>query len=90
MGRSRWQFSPLSIILDIMKTIDLITLIGSSVLSTQAALAKTMRQVCEADAPLTIDGAGKDQVVMMPLATFNQLINSNSDFYTHPEVIEND
>jgi len=60
-----------------MKTIDLISLIGSSGLSTQSALAKTMRQVCEADAPLTIDGAGKDQVVMMPLETFNKLTSSS-------------
>ena len=73
-----------------MKTIDLISLIGSSVLSTQAALAKTMRQVCEANAPLTIDGAGKDQVVMMPLTTFNQLISSNNDRYTNSEITESD
>lgn len=60
-----------------MKTIDLISLIGSSGLSTQSALAKTMRQVCEANTPLTIDGAGKDQVVMMPLETFYQLTGSD-------------
>jgi len=59
-----------------MKTIDLISLIGSSDLSTQSALAKTMRQVCEADAPLAIDGAGKDQVVMLPLETFRELTRS--------------
>ncbi len=56
-----------------MKTIDLNSLIGDSGLSTQAALAKTMRQVCETDAPLAIDGAGKDQVVMVPLKSFKEL-----------------
>lgn len=56
-----------------MKTIDLVSLIGTSNLGTQAALAKTMRNVCENESPLTIDGAGKNQVVMMSLATFKQL-----------------
>lgn len=59
-----------------MKTIDLVSLIGSNDLGTQAALARTMRHVCEADTPVTIDGAGKDQVVMMPLETFNKLTNA--------------
>jgi len=42
-------------------------------LDAQSKLAKTMRQVCEEDTPITINGAGKDQVVMMPLETFQQL-----------------
>jgi len=42
----------------------------------QSRLAKTMRQVCEEDIPVTINGAGKDQVVMMPLATFQKLNKS--------------
>lgn len=42
-------------------------------LEAQSQLAKTMRKVCEQDAPVTINGAGKDQVVMMPLDTFNKL-----------------
>lgn len=42
-------------------------------LEAQSQLAKTMRKVCEQDAPVTINGAGKDQVVMMPLETFNKL-----------------
>lgn len=42
-------------------------------LDAQSQLAKTMRKVCELDAPITINGAGKDQVVMMPLDTFNKL-----------------
>ena len=42
-------------------------------LDAQSQLAKTMRTVCELDAPITINGAGKDQVVMMPLDTFNRL-----------------
>lgn len=42
-------------------------------LEAQSQLAKTMRKVCEQDAPVTINGAGKDEVVMMPLATFNKL-----------------
>jgi PHD/YefM family antitoxin component YafN of YafNO toxin-antitoxin module len=32
-----------------------------------------MRQVCQEDTPITINGAGKDQVVMMPLETFLRL-----------------
>jgi len=56
-----------------MKTIDLNSLIGTNGRSTQAALAKTMRLVCETDAPVAIDGAGKDQVVMVPLKTFKEL-----------------
>jgi len=39
-------------------------------LEAQSQLAKTMRRVCEKDTPVTIDGAGKDQVVMMPLSRF--------------------
>lgn len=42
-------------------------------LEAQSQLAKTMRKVCELDTPITINGAGKDQVVMMPLDTFNKL-----------------
>lgn len=42
-------------------------------LEAQSQLAKTMRKVCEQDTPVTINGAGKDQVVMMPLETFNKL-----------------
>lgn len=45
-------------------------------LEAQSQLAKTMRKVCEQDAPVTINGAGKDQVVMMPLETFNRLRTS--------------
>lgn len=45
-------------------------------LEAQSKLAKTMRHVCEKDTPVTINGAGKDQVVMMPLATFQQLSES--------------
>ena len=32
-----------------------------------------MRIVCTDDQPVTINGAGKDQVVMMPLDTFLKL-----------------
>jgi PHD/YefM family antitoxin component YafN of YafNO toxin-antitoxin module len=42
-------------------------------LEVQSKLAKTMRQVCQEDTPITINGAGKDQVVMMPLETFLRL-----------------
>lgn len=56
-----------------MRTIDLISLIGNTNLGTQSALAKTMRVVCKENAPVTIDGAGDDQVVMLPLETFNKL-----------------
>lgn len=42
-------------------------------LEVQSKLAKTMRQVCQEDTPVTINGAGKDQVVMMPLHTFLKL-----------------
>lgn len=45
-------------------------------LEAQSKLAKTMRQVCEKDIPITINGAGKDQVVMMPLQTFLELKKS--------------
>lgn len=45
-------------------------------LEAQSQLAKTMRKVCEQDTPVTINGAGKDQVVMMPLDTFNKLKTS--------------
>ncbi len=48
-------------------------------LEAQAKLAKTMRRVCENDAPVTINGAGKDQVVMMPLETFLKLHNSGCE-----------
>ena len=48
-------------------------------LDAQSKLAKTMRQVCEQDMPITINGAGKDQVVMMPLETFLQLSKSAID-----------
>jgi PHD/YefM family antitoxin component YafN of YafNO toxin-antitoxin module len=43
-------------------------------LEVQSKLAKTMRQVCKEESAVTINGAGKDQVVMMPLDTFEQLI----------------
>lgn len=46
-------------------------------LDAQSKLAKTMRQVCEEGRPVTINGAGKDQVVMMPLETFHQLYPIN-------------
>jgi len=39
----------------------------------QSQLAKTMRKVCENDSPITIEGVGKDKVVMMPLEYFNKL-----------------
>lgn len=42
-------------------------------LDAQSQLAKTMRHVCEKDTPVTINGAGKDEVVMMPLETFQKL-----------------
>jgi PHD/YefM family antitoxin component YafN of YafNO toxin-antitoxin module len=42
-------------------------------LEVQSKLAKTMRQVCQEGTPITINGAGKDQVVMMPLETFLRL-----------------
>ena len=45
-------------------------------IEAQTRLAKTMRQVCEEDIPITINGAGKDQVVMMPLETFQKLHDS--------------
>ena len=45
-------------------------------LDAQSKLAKTMRQVCKEDMPVTINGAGKDQVVMMPLETFLKLNQS--------------
>jgi len=48
-----------------MRTIDFLT--------AQTQLAKTMRQVCKEGAPITIDGMGKDEVVMMSLADFEQL-----------------
>ncbi|MBL4671594.1 MAG: type II toxin-antitoxin system Phd/YefM family antitoxin [Arenicella sp.] len=48
-------------------------------LEVQSKLAKTMRQVCQEDTPVTINGAGKDQVVMMPLETFLKLNKSVTD-----------
>jgi len=45
-------------------------------IEAQTRLAKTMRQVCEEDIPITINGAGKDQVVMVPLETFQKLHDS--------------
>lgn len=42
-------------------------------LEAQSRLAKTMRQVCKENTPVTINGAGIDQVVMMPLETFRRL-----------------
>lgn len=53
-------------------------------LEAQSKLAKTMRQVCEEDMPVTINGAGKDQVVMMPLATFQRLSSSKIIAPEHP------
>jgi len=48
-------------------------------LEAQSKLAKTMRKVCTDDQPVTINGAGKDQVVMMPLETFLKLHESSND-----------
>ncbi|MFT4635864.1 MAG: PHD/YefM family antitoxin component YafN of YafNO toxin-antitoxin module [Arenicella sp.] len=48
-------------------------------LEAQSKLAKTMRQVCKEDTPVTINGAGKDQVVMMPLDTFLKLHSSHGE-----------
>ena len=48
-------------------------------LEAQSKLAKTMRKVCTDDQPVTINGAGKDQVVMMPLDTFLKLHESSND-----------
>lgn len=42
-------------------------------IEAQAQLAKTMRQVCESEQPIAIDGAGKDRVVMLPLEVFQRL-----------------
>lgn len=42
-------------------------------LTAQAQLARTMRQVCEDHAPVTINGMGKDEVVMMSLQDFEKL-----------------
>ncbi len=52
-------------------------------LEAQSKLAKTMRQVCREDTPVTINGAGKDQVVMMPLKTFDKLSQSLDDANKH-------
>jgi len=65
-----------------MKTIDFTSLIGSSGLSTQATLAKAMRRVCEANSPVTLDGAGKDRVVMMSLDAYKKL-NSSQETICH-------
>ena len=48
-------------------------------LEAQSKLAKTMRQVCSEDMPVTINGAGKDQVVMMPLKTFLRLNQTTTE-----------
>jgi PHD/YefM family antitoxin component YafN of YafNO toxin-antitoxin module len=48
-------------------------------IDAQSKLAKTMRQVCEEGTPVTINGAGKDQVVMMPLETFLKLNRPTSE-----------
>ena len=48
-------------------------------LEAQSKLAKTMRQVCNEDMPVTINGAGKDQVVMMPLKTFLRLNQTTAE-----------
>jgi len=48
-------------------------------LTAQAQLAKTMRQVCETNVPITINGLGKDEVVVMSAADFEKL---NTGFYT--------
>jgi len=45
-------------------------------LKAQAQLAKAMRDVCESNKPLTINGMGKDEVVMMPLSLYKQLDTS--------------
>lgn len=42
-------------------------------LTAKAQLAKTMRRVCENNTPITIDGMGKDRVVLMPLEQFQKL-----------------
>jgi len=52
-------------------------------LEAQSKLAKTMRQVCQEDTPVTINGAGKDQVVMMPLKTFDKLSQSLNEQHKH-------
>ena len=56
-------------------------------LEAQSKLAKTMRQVCEEDMPVTINGAGKDQVVMMPLETFLKLNQSAPESRDNPPYI---
>ncbi|RBP52744.1 hypothetical protein DFR28_101126 [Arenicella xantha] len=50
-------------------------------LTAQEYLARTMRRVCETEQAITIDGAGKDQVVMLPVAQYELirqcLVNSS-------------
>lgn len=52
-------------------------------LTAQTSLAKTMRRVCETEQAIAIDGAGKDQVVMLSLQQYQALAarccGSNSD-----------
>ncbi|GHA06837.1 hypothetical protein GCM10008090_15650 [Arenicella chitinivorans] len=42
-------------------------------LAAQTSLAKTMRRVCETEQAIAIDGAGKDQVVMLSLQQYQAL-----------------
>ncbi len=42
-------------------------------LTAQTSLAKTMRRVCETEQAIAIDGAGKDQVVMLSLEQYQAL-----------------
>lgn len=42
-------------------------------LTAQTSLAKTMRRVCETEQAIAIDGAGKDQVVMLSLQQYEAL-----------------
>lgn len=49
-------------------------------LKAQAQLAKAMRDVCENNKPVTINGMGKNEVVMMSLDLYKKLEeNANLD-----------
>lgn len=52
-----------------MKKIDL--------LDAQKQLAKLMRQTCESGSPITINGMGKDEVVVLSAADYQKLISRN-------------
>lgn len=43
-------------------------------LTAQKYLPRTMRRVCETDQAVTIDGAGKDQVVMLSKKQYDALL----------------